>query len=305
MALLAGGLVSWCALAGAETWRFAVIGDTPYTPRERAELPQMLERISDGRPDLIAHVGDIKSGRERCEDALFEDRRQLFDAVPVPFVFVPGDNEWADCERVSNGHFDPLERLEKLRSLFWRQPDSLGRKRLLLERQPGEYPEHSRFRLGPILFVTLNLPGDDNNHGLSPEPRGEFLQRNPIVLAWIKDSFAIARREGLAGIVLLFQGNPGFRHFSQGLPHRGFKDFLDLLRDETAAFRGQVVAVHGDTHISRIDQPLRDRAGKRLENFVRVESFGYPLMGWIEGVIDTESSVPIRFSTHPWPEPVR
>jgi hypothetical protein len=293
-------LAVWAFPATADIWRIALIGDTPYSSHERAELPKMLAAIAAENVDLVAHIGDIKHGRDRCDDALFEDRRQLFDASPVPFVFVPGDNEWSDCDRTSAGSYDPLERLDRLRSLFWTRPDSLGRNPLTLDRQPGGYPEHSRFRLGPVLFVTLNLPGS-NNWGLAAEPRDEWTRRNPLVISWLKDSFAVARREQLGGIVLLFQANPGFRHFSQGLTHRAFAEFLEVLRAETLAFPGQVVAVHGDTHISRIDQPLRDTKGRTVANFTRVETFGYPLMGWTRAVIDADGPVLIRFDTHPWP----
>ena len=298
---LSGVCLCLAALAHGETWQFAVIGDVPYSARERHELPRMLEAIADTHVALIAHIGDIKNGQARCDDEVFADRQQLFNASRVPFVFVPGDNEWTDCSRISNGAYDPLERLATLRSLFWQRPDSLGRKTIPLERQPGAYPEHSRFRLGPVLFVTLNLPGPDNNHGWQDDASVEFLTRNPVVLQWLTDSFARARRDKMAGIVLLFQANPGFRHFAQGLPHRGFREFLETVRRETLAFPGQVVAVHGDTHVSRIDQPLRDGNGKRIANFTRVETFGYPLMGWTRGIIDPGSPGLFRFETYPWP----
>ena len=294
-------MLGWAALAGAETWRFAVIGDVPYSAYERRELPRMLEAIADAQAGLIVHVGDIKNGQAHCDDDTFVDRQQLFDASRAPFVFVPGDNEWTDCSRVSNGAHDPLERLAKLRSLFWQRPDSLGRRTIPLERQPGAYPEHSRFRLGPVLFVTLNLPGPDNNRGRRDEAGDEFLTRNPVVLQWLTDSFARARQDRMAGIVLLFQANPGFKHFSESLPPRGFRDFLETLRQETLGFSGQVVAVHGDSHISRIDQPLRDSNGKKIANFTRVETFGYPLMGWTRGIVDTDSPTLFRFETYPWP----
>jgi hypothetical protein len=288
-------------LAHAEIWRFALIGDTPYSEHERAELPRMLDAIADSHAEFVAHIGDIKHGRDRCEDALFADRYQLFNRSRIPFVFIPGDNEWSDCDRVNNGAYDPLERLNALRARFWSSPQSLGQKTLPLERQAGSYPEHARFRLGPVLFVTLNLPGGNNNWGLTETPREEWRQRMPVVLAWLKDSFALAKREKLAGVVLLFQANPGFRHFSQGLGHRSYRDFLTLLRDETLAFPGQVVAVHGDTHTSRIDQPLRDAQGKTIAHFTRVETHGYPLMGWTKGFIDTEHPRLFRFEAYPWP----
>ncbi len=295
--LLIGGITQ----AQADVWRFAIIGDTPYSAYERAELPKMLEAIADSQAQFVAHIGDFKSGKDRCDDVLFESRRHLFNASRAPFVFVPGDNEWSDCDRISNGSYDPFERLNKLRSLFMSDGFSLGQKKLALERQAGNYPEHSRFRLGPVLFVTLNLPGGNNNWGLTSQASPEFLSRNPVVIDWLKESFALARRDKLAGIVLLFQADPEFKHFNQGIGHQGYREFLELLRHETSQYTGQVVAVHGDSHISRIDRPLRDKQGRPMSNFVRVETFGYPMMGWTRGVIDTESSALFRFETHPWP----
>lgn len=287
--------------AEAESWRFALIGDTPYSSHERSELPKMLSAIADSQVDVIAHIGDIKSGSSRCDDEVYADRFALFNASRAPFVFVPGDNEWTDCERLNNGAYEPLERLAKLRSLFWNSDQSLGQKTLTVERQPGGYPEHARFRLGPVLFVTLNLPGGNNNWGMTGEPRAEYVDRNPVTLAWLKENFDLARREKLSGIVLLFQANPGFSHHAQGLAHRGYRDFLDTLRAETLHFQGQVVAIHGDTHMNRIDHPMRDQAGRPIQNFVRIETFGYPFMGWTTGTIDTSSPALFRFENHPWP----
>lgn len=291
-----------CALpATAETWRFGLIGDTPYSERERIELPKMLTAIADNPVDFIVHVGDFKGGSSPCDDAVFADRFTLFNASRVPFIYLPGDNEWTDCRRLSNGAYEPEERLGKLRALFWHEAHSLGQQRLPLERQSGDYPEHSRFRVGPVLFVTLNLPGDNNYYGPEKEPRPEFAARNPQVLAWLADSFALARRDQLAGIVLMFQANPGFANFSRGLPHRGYREFLHELRREVENFAGPVVVVHGDTHISRIDHPLRGADGRPLANFTRVETFGYPFMGWTRGIIDTSHPQLFRFEAHPWP----
>ncbi len=54
----------------------------------------------------------------------------------------------------------------------------------------------------------------------------------------------------------------------------GFKDLLLALRDETVAFRRPVALVNGDSHYFRIDKPLQDAQGRRVENFTRVETFG-------------------------------
>ena len=294
--------------AHAQVWHFGLMGDVPYSDHERAELPKMLAAMAEGtgtdKPAFIAHIGDIKHGKDRCDDALFLDRFGLFQASPVPLVFVPGDNEWTDCDRASNGSYEPRERLAKLRKIFWQDDMSLGRQQLRLERQAGPWREHSRFRLGPVLFVTLNMPGGNNNWGMTDKPGAEYLERNPAVIAWLADSFALARQEKLRGVVLLFQANPGFKYFAKGLGISGYRQFLETLRWETGRFGqqgGQVVAVHGDTHQFRVDQPLRDRQGKVMTNFTRVETFGYPLMGWVRGSIDTNRPGLFHFEAHPWP----
>lgn len=295
-------LLGWAAASGAETWRFALIGDTPYTARERREFPAMLYAIGATGVDFVAHIGDIKSGRDRCDDSLFADRKAMFDKSSAPFVFVPGDNDWTDCGRRSNGSYDAVERLAALRQAFWPDDYSLGQRHLKLERQPGPCPEHARFRLGPVLFVTLNVPGSDNNWGEADTPSAEYQARMPWVLDWVKDSFALAKREQLAGIVFLMQADPSFNFFTWGIKRRGYGELLETLRQQTLAFPGQVVAMHGDSHWQRIDKPLRDDSWNTIANFTRVESYGSPRMGWVEAWIDTASPKLFHFQPHRWPE---
>ncbi len=298
--LAAALLLAFSLGSQAETWRFAIIGDTPYSDRERIELPKMLDAIADYSVEFVVHVGDIKNGQDRCDDALFADRYTLFQSSRVPLVYSLGDNEWTDCHRLSNGAYDPLERLTRLRQLFFSQPRTLGQKNFALERQSATYPEHIRFRLGPVLFVSLNIPGSRNNRGLNEEPSAEYRARNPQVLQWMKEGFALAKREKLAGIAFMFQANPGFSGFAKGLPLPGYGEFLKTLQTETQQFPGQVLVIHGDTHTSRQDHPLNDSQGKVLENFTRVESFGYPVMGWTHAIIDTEAPSLFRFTPNPW-----
>ena len=52
------------------------------------------------------------------------------------------------------------------------------------------------------------------------------------------------------------------------------RTFLTALRDETIAFGKPVAVVHGDSHYFRIDKPLLDAQGRRVQNFTRVETFG-------------------------------
>ena len=285
--------------AQAESWRFAVIGDTPYNSYEVQEYPKLIEQIEAESPELIIHVGDFKASNARCSDDLFESRHNLLNATNLPFIYIPGDNEWTDCKRLAAGNHDQTERLNKLRKLFFSTPFSLGQRRLPVEQQSAAFPEHLRWRLGPVLMVTLNVPGPNNNFGMGHIASQEFLERNPVLIDWLKQAFATARRENSAGLVLALQGNPGFKHFAAGLAHEGYRELLEVLLYETIRFSGQVLFIHGDTHWQRIDHPLRHPVtGERIPNFTRLESFGHPFLGWVKVHIDSDSPTLFRFETH-------
>lgn len=298
--LLAALCLLVAVAAQAESWRFAVIGDTPYNDQERRELPSMLGEIAGEQPAFIVHVGDFKKSNARCSDEIFLDRQRLFNDSKVPLIYVPGDNEWTDCKRVVSGHYDELERLAKLRQIFFADARSLGQTTIALERQSSRRPEQLRWRVGPLLLMTLNVPGPNNNFGMGQTASEEFRSRNPALIDWLKQGFAAARREQSAALVIAMQGNPGLKHFTAGLGHSGYRELLETLRSETLRFPGQVLLIHGDTHWQRIDHPLRDpKTGKPLANFTRLESFGYPFMGWVEVVADTQTPGLFSFEVHP------
>ena len=60
-------------------------------------------------------------------------------------VYTPGDNEWTDCHRRSNGGYDPLERLGKIRQLFYSPTKSRGMNPITLVSQAQMQPAYSAF----------------------------------------------------------------------------------------------------------------------------------------------------------------
>ena len=72
-------------------------------------------------------------------------------------------------------------------------------------------------------------------------------------------------------------------------------EFLSALRDQVIAFRKPVSYVHGDSHYFRVDKPLLDSQGRRLENFTRVETFGDNQgngnndVHWVKVLVDARS----------------
>lgn len=290
-ALLAAGTAS------AERYSFALLGDIPYNGAERALMPGMFEAMATTPLVFAVHLGDFKAGDARCDDALYRDRRALFDAAPWPLTFVPGDNDWTDCHRRSNGAYDPLERLRALRRVFYPDALTLGREPMVVERQ-ADHPENSRWRRGRVHFVTLNVPGSHNNFGDGPKPTAEFLRRGRANAEWMREGFARARADGAKAVVILMQGNPDFEAAAAGTPRPGYRDLIAQLTAETLAFPGQVLLAHGDTHIHRADQPLRDPSnGAKIANFTRVEVWGSPFMGWIEVGVDDAAEKPFRFAS--------
>jgi len=61
------------------------------------------------------------------------------------------------------------------------------------------------------------------------------------------------------------------------------------------AFGRPVAAVHGDSHYFRVDKPLLDATGRRVQNFTRVETFGDHAennnndVQWVKVDVDPES----------------
>jgi hypothetical protein len=273
------GLALCAAFTGslpAADFTFGALGDIPYTWFEEIHFRGLLEEMNREELAFIVHVGDFKAANTPCSDELYQQRRQWFDLARHPFIFVPGDNEWTDCSRIQAGSHDPLERLVKLRELFAAGNKSLGQRRIGLERQSPEYPEHARWRHGEVLFVALNVPGGANNARLMPE---EFRTRSAAVAQWMEQSFRLARDSKMGAVVLFMQANPWAAPTGR---YFGYRELIAALAKEASSYEGKVLLVHGDTHRFRVDSPLRDPAtGAPFANFTRVEVFGSPGMNWV------------------------
>jgi len=294
--ILAFAMALAAALGHAQTgerFSFAIIGDTPYSFGEEWMFAAMLKDISREDLAFVVHIGDFKNGTSPCSDELFAKRLQQFQSVRHPFIFVPGDNEWTDCHRSGA---DPLERLAKLRELFYPDDDSLGERKLKLERQSAdpnfaEYRENVRWTLGSALFIGLNIPGSNNNLGRTPQMDAEYAQRSAANAAWLAQSFDQAKKSGLAAVFIAIQANPRlerpFLHPANAAD--GYSALRQELLAHALAFGKPVILIHGDTHHYRVDQPLVDPAThKPVERFTRIESFGSPSVDWIRVTVDAD-----------------
>ena len=142
----------------------------------------------------------------------------------------------------------------------------------------------------------------------APNP-AEEAARNAADVQWLNETFAEANDNGSAGVMIVMQADPGFdQSDATRAPLRdpktlaetdgqadGFQSFLVALRNDTIAFQKPVVLVYGDSHYFRIDKPLLDAQGRRLENFTRVETFGDNAANglndvhWVKVLVDPSS----------------
>jgi hypothetical protein len=106
---------------------------------------------------------------------------------------------WTDCHFLKSPVFDPLERLAKVRKMFFPEGKSLGQRTIEVESQSQRDPEYAKFleirrwSYGGVTFVTLHILGSNNNFGRTPEIDNEYCERKAANLSWIRASFATAK----------------------------------------------------------------------------------------------------------------
>jgi hypothetical protein len=298
------------------TFQFGLIGDLPYSAEDERKFPNLIEDINKADLAFVVHDGDFQAdfrgyrdGFLPCSDETFSDRKNLAQSFKHPFIITPGDNDWTDCHYVKSAKFDSLERLSKFRQLFFSSDQSLGQPTLTVTRQSSDpkyskFVENLRWTYGDILFVTLHLVGSNNNFGRTKEMDAETVERNAADLAWMSESFELAKRSENRAIVIITQANPGFQNswpearlrryvlnspikLPQEKTKTAYDEFVRALETETLRFSRPVVLVHGDSHIFRIDKPLlNSKTARVIENFTRVETFGTPDVHWIRVIVD-------------------
>ncbi len=306
----------------ATSYSVGLWGDMPYKSGDDApHIPALIADMNASDIAFSIYDGDIKDGSTECVDSIYTDAISMFNSLKKPVVYVPGDNEWTDCHRKNNGGMNSLERLDHIRKTMFSAPETFGMEKMTVEHQgkPGEkFTENTRFSKGGAMFVTLNIPGSNNNKvngdeectkksARTPEQcaadNAEYAERDAANIAWLKEAFAKASAEGDKGVMIVVQGDLGFDipeteddDESRLTNKDGYANFLDALIAETRSFAGQVVLVHGDTHFFKIDKPLLNLT-HMLPNFTRVETFGSPQIHWIKA--DVDASTPNVFTFRP------
>lgn len=296
LAAAAGLACASCALGPPVPggFSFGVMGDTPYSLAQEPRFVAMIAHMDREPLAFSIHVGDIKAGgHSPCTDALYERRLAQFDAAKHPVVYTPGDNEWTDCREPSSGAMDPLERLARLREVFFRGRTHLGAGTLDTEGEGapgpgcGEYPENRLWEFDGVRFATINVPGPDNNEGHDAASDAEARCRNAANHAWIERALRLALDERASALVIATQGDPWRRQVG------AYAALKAEIASVARRFQRPVLFVHGDTHVYRYDTPFVDAAGP-VPNALRLETYGSPFVGWVRVTVDPASAAIFR-----------
>lgn len=316
------------------TYQVGLFGDMPYGDYGRAHIGNVVHDMNTHRLAFSVFDGDIKNGSEPCyadhhprnpdnptpdlavADATHPDVYQatgtLFAQFRDPVVYVPGDNEWTDCDRPSTlGGLvsDSNDRLAYLRTMFFTTSRSLGQRTIGLIRQSAAYPENVRWAKGPVTFIALNIPGSDNNfadggkNGPAAEGQAEYAARNAANLEWLRSGFAAAKNAHAKAVMVIIQADM----WDPTAVQTHYADTKKELFLQTTAFSGRVVLVNGDSHSFKMDKPLTDYATTNaaglagpnvVENFTRVTTFGEAQNHWVSATVDASNPNVFTFDQH-------
>ena len=255
---------------GLSPTTYAVIGDVPYGATALTQFPDLIEDINDD-PDvqLTVHVGDIKSGSTQCTNTWFQDIADDFATFSGPLVYSIGDNEWTDCHRANNGGYNPIDRLAKIREIFFATPGkTLGGEQMSVDAE-ALYPENQRWSAAGAVFATFHVIGSNNGrdrwYGDRASPVGEtatetasreaeYLARNDANLEWLSETFKQAKQNKAAGIVLFLHADlwhPEDR--AGGAVFTAHTEFVKRLSTLANGFKGPILIISGDSHDFRVD----------------------------------------------------
>ena len=289
--------------AYGESIRFVALGDMPYSlPKDFVRYERLIKAINADQPAFSIFVGDTKSGETPCTDEYMEKTTGYFNSFDAPLIYSIGDNEWTDCHRTLAGSYDPIERLDRIRKTQFVDQHSFGKRRMALTRQSDVMPQFAKFVenslwvKGKFVFVSLHIPGSNNNYERTPASTQEYLERNTANLAWIEYAFQLAQKKSAAGILFAFQADmfyspPGVVNNQNS----GFVDTLNQFRSMAEKTTLPILLIHGDSHRLRIDQPLLDSNRRVLENVYRLEVMGADEVQAVEVTVDDSKSSPFSF----------
>ena len=237
----------------AREFQFSVIGHPLQHGRDEAALKRAIAEASQSDSAFIVATG-IKAVTEPCSDKLYTQRHALLNESPQPMIVSLAGSDWSACIN-SSGRSNAIERLNRLRELFYVDGESLGARRLTVTRLSSNakfrsYAENAHWEYGKVLFATINLPANNNHFRPEAGRNSEFEDRLVANRAWLHRLFTLAERQKMHGIVLFSDGDPGVtaeEGFSLLPSFRtkqdGFAEVRKQIRTLAEKYKGKVLLI--------------------------------------------------------------
>ncbi|NLH79932.1 MAG: hypothetical protein GX458_03680 [Phyllobacteriaceae bacterium] len=311
-ALLAGVATPAAAfdVGSSKTFAFVALGDMPYKlPDDYPRFEKLIGEINTLKPSVSIHMGDIKSGSTVCSDEIFQKVKDEFAMFEGPLVYTVGDNEWTDCHREKAGKFDPNERLNKVREMFFAEAKSHGQHPIALERQSELMPEvktwdgktfveNTRFEMNGVMFVQPHIPGSNNNlENRSLDNVKEFFARDAANQKWLEAAFDKAKADKLGAVVISIQADMwDIKQTEPEVPlASGFVKTLKTIEKQAKAFGKPVLLINGDAHFFEVT-PFYGTDTKAVPNVTRLQVPGEKIVGAVRVIVDPENAdMPFAF----------
>jgi hypothetical protein len=219
------------------------------------------DAIAEADEDNLAFVvaNGVKTGDEPCSDAVYNRRKALLNEVKNGLILSLAASDWTECRR-SNGRSAAIDRLNRVRELFFTDDFSFGASKLPLVRQSAmrkfrNNGENARWELDGILFATINLPADNNHYLPDAGRNSEFEDRAIANRDWLNRLFKMAAIKKLKGVVLFCDGDPLEVPSAATLAElAGQRDGFQEVRKQITAlagkYAGRVLIVHGQAGVT-------------------------------------------------------
>jgi hypothetical protein len=251
--------------------QFGVIGHSFHHAGGEAKLKRAIADESEPALAFVVVTG-IKSADEPCSDKLYAKRRELFDEARRPMIVLPSASDWSECKNAA-GRPVAIERLNRLREVFYGEPVSLGMHKLPLARLSASakfrsYAENAHWQIGDVLYATVNLPANNNHYRPEAGRNSEFEDRMVANRFWLNRLFAMARREKLDAVVLFSEGDVKALTQPTGLrallarsssKQDGFDEPRRQIATLAARFAGKVLLIDTDAARKAIEPAIEWR----------------------------------------------
>lgn len=283
------------ALAASNEFSFGVI---PSPFKVNADEPLLRAAIKASDADNLAFVvaNGIKTESEPCSDELYLKRKALFNSAQNGLILSLAARDWSNCKS-NGGRSVALERLNRIRDLFFGDAFSLGASKIPLMHQSisprfRSYGENMRWEINGILFATIDLPANNNRYLSAAGRNSEFEDRLIANKAWLQHLLAYAAFNKIRGIVLFCDGNPVAPLSDRSIRRDGFLEIRRQLIASAAKFSKKILVIHNQSAPASSSSPSAIKWHGNLGELA-VES------GWLKVTVTPSSKMPYSIKDNP------